>query len=605
MHVPAQFNRHLPWLNLSAGVLIALLQRTPAVRTFVRATDYVVTSRAGEILRAAFTAAALGAIHGRAGATTFQVSRANPVRGRVGEPLELAFTYIGTPSNPASFQVSGTLPPGLRYVPAPIAGTIRSGTPAITGTPTQAGSFTIRVQGFNAEGLTNNVQQSIVFEIEGVAAVAPTITTPPQSQTVDAGANVTFSVQATGTPPPTYQWTRDGSPIVGATSSSLSLPNVQASDAGSYAVMVSVAGAGSVTSSAATLTVNVPGGGGEGPAIALHPIGVTAAVGSTASFSVVAAGTSNTFQWRRNGSALAGATDATLLLRNITAANAGDYTAMVSSGGRSSISEPATLTVASGASRLANLSVRSSLAAMQRLIVGFATNGAKAVLLRGVGPTLGSFGVSGAYANPRLELYNSVPDLISQNEDWGGVPALATAFGAVGAFPLANTSQDAALQSFVTGSQSAHVTGPSTGVVLVEVYDSGSAMNPRLVNVSARNIVGTGDNILIAGFVIDGTVGKTLLIRAVGPTLESFGVGGTLVDPKLEIYNSSTTKIAENDNWVAAVGTTFQGVGAFGLTANSRDAALLVTLMPGAYSAQVSGVNAGTGEALVEVYEVP
>ena len=90
----------------------------------------------------------------------------------------------------------------------------------------------------------------------------------------------------------------------------------------------------------------------------------------------------------------------------------------------------------------------------------------------------------------------------------------------------------------------------------------------------------------------------------VGPKLAAFGVPGTLVDPKLEL-SSGTTKLTENDNGVATLAPIFDAVGAFQLDVGSRDAALLATLAPGSYTVQVSGVANGTGEALVEIYEVP
>ncbi len=598
-------HRRLPWLHVPAGVLLVLLQRTPAVRVFVHAKDYVLASRAGEVLRAAFTVAALGALHSRAGATTFEPSAPNPVRGTVGTQLDFAFTYTGTPSSPASFQFSGTLPPGLRFVPTPLGNTLRSGSPAIVGIPTQAGTFTIQVQGFNADGLTNNVQQPIVFEITGGTSSAPTITTPPQSQTVNVGANVTFSVQAGGTPPLTFQWSRDGTALSGATASSLSFTNVQASAAGDYSVVVTNS-AGSATSAVATLTVNSPGGGGAGaPAITAQPIGFTAAPGSTAALAVSASGSGNQYQWRRNGAAISGATDATLLLPAVSAAAAGDYSVVVTNSSGSVASSAATVTVEAGEARLANLSVRANLAAGQTLIVGFATNGEKSILIRGIGPTLGAapFNFSGVYADPRLEVYEG-STLVTQNEDWSA--SLASAFTAVGAFPLGNGSRDAALQSNLQAAHSAHLKGPGSGVTLVELYDSGGAMFPRLINVSARNFVGTGDDILIAGFNVSGTVAKTLLIRAVGPSLQAlFGLTDALTDPKLEIYNSAGAKLVENDNWSAALAPIATSVGGFALVNGSRDAALLVSLSPGSYTAQVAGVANGTGEALVEVYEVP
>jgi hypothetical protein len=119
--------------------------------------------------------------------------------------------------------------------------------------------------------------------------------------------------------------------------------------------------------------------------------------------------------------------------------------------------------------------------------------------------------------------------------------------------------------------------------------------------------VGTGDNILIAGFVIDGNASKTVLVRAIGPTLANFGVGGVLANPQLALFKSGeASPIATNDDWGAstALSNAFAQVGAFTLDPASKDAALLVTLAPGAYTAQVTGVNGTTGVALIELYEI-
>ena len=132
----------------------------------------------------------------------------------------------------------------------------------------------------------------------------------------------------------------------------------------------------------------------------------------------------------------------------------------------------------------------------------------------------------------------------------------------------------------------------------------GSSTSLRLANISTRVQVGTGANILITGAVLVGQGTKRYLVRAVGPTLGGFGVAGVLADPKVEVY-SGNTKIAENDNWDAALSSTFSSAGAFALAAGSRDAALTVTLGAGNYTFQVSGVNGTSGVALVEVYELP
>lgn len=598
MKILARTYRRLPWLHLPAGILIALLQRTPVLKITAAAADRVAISPVGQLLRAAFTAATLGAMHSRAGATTFIVSPSRNINGTVGTRIDVAFTYTGTPSAPQFFNVTGALPPGLAFSPALTFGAVRSGTPTIGGTPTSAGTFTIRVQGVGTGG--QGPQETITFTITGGAAVAPTISTQPQSQTVLAGTSVTFSVVANGSPPLTYQWRRNGANIAGATAATLTLPSAQVAEAGAYTVVVTNA-ASSVTSAAANLTVNAGGGVGS-PAITLQPIAVAAANGSTVALTVVATGTpAPTYQWRKDGANVAGATNAALILPGVTAASAGSYSVVVANNAGSVTSNGAAVTVGAGTSRLANLSVRANLAAAQALIVGFTTNGTKNVLLRGIGPTLGVFGVGGAYPDPRLEVFDGSTK-VTENDDWNA--ALAPVFASVGAFALANGGKDAALQAPISGARTAQLSGTGSGVVLVEVYDSGTGTAVRLVNVSARNFVGTGDNILIAGFVVDGSVGKTLLIRAVGPRLADLGVAGVLADPKLEIY-SGATKIMENDNWSTALALTAQSVGAFSLNAGSADAALLVTLPPGSYSAQVSGIAAGTGEALVEVYEVP
>jgi hypothetical protein len=267
--------------------------------------------------------------------------------------------------------------------------------------------------------------------------------------------------------------------------------------------------------------------------------------------------------------------------------------------------------------RLANLSVRSQAGlGDQTLIAGFSLGGgagSKSLLVRAIGPTLSAFGVTGPLADPLLEVAPLGGVNVATNNGWGGTTALKNAFTSVGAFALSpDTSRDTALVfSPAPGAYTAKVTSASnaTGVALVEVYDTGTGNTPRLNNVSARSLVGTGADALIAGFVVNGTMPKKLLIRAAGPTLIGYGVGGTLVDPVLAVrpYGSETI-VAMNDDWggTAALKAAFASVGAFGLASDtSKDAAVVVELPPGAYTATVTGKNNATGVALVEVYELP
>ncbi|MBL9201034.1 MAG: hypothetical protein JNL39_11035, partial [Opitutaceae bacterium] len=197
------------------------------------------------------------------------------------------------------------------------------------------------------------------------------------------------------------------------------------------------------------------------------------------------------------------------------------------------------------------------------------------------------------------------------NSGWGGTTALTNAFAGVGAFALGATSRDAALLStLAAGAYSAQVTSSSggTGVVLVEAYDADAASSgTRFINLSARTLAGTGAQTLIAGFVLSGNVPRTLLIRGIGPTLGAFGVAGVLANPRLELRNAASAVVATNAGWAGApaLAAAFTQVGAFALPPSSGDAALLISLAPGSYTAQVAGTGGATGVALVEVYEVP
>jgi len=188
---------------------------------------------------------------------------------------------------------------------------------------------------------------------------------------------------------------------------------------------------------------------------------------------------------------------------------------------------------------------------------------------------------------------------------------LQDAFLQVGAFPLPGTSADAALlQSLPGGAYTAQVSGANggSGIALAEIYDADTGTPAsRLINLSARAFVGTNANVLIAGFVIAGNSAETVLIRGVGPGLTNFGVTGVLAAPQLTVTDSTGTTVAQNARWggTAALAATFSNVGAFALSSTSSDAALVVTLQPGSYTAQLSGVGATTGIALVEIYEVP
>ena len=238
------------------------------------------------------------------------------------------------------------------------------------------------------------------------------------------------------------------------------------------------------------------------------------------------------------------------------------------------------------------------------LIAGFIVNGpadsTKKVLVRALGPTLSDFGVQGALANPVLELHSSDGSVIT-NDDWK-----STQQGEIEATGL-QPSKDleaAIIATLPVGANTAILTGQNngTGVGLVEVYDlEGDALGVQLANISTRGKVDTGDNVMIGGFIVGGTEPTTVLVRALGPTLSDFGVSGALPDPVLELHDSNGNVIS-NDDWRT---TQALEINAEGL-APSKDAesAISATLVPGAYTAIVSGKDGSSGTALVEVYNL-
>lgn len=333
-----------------------------------------------------------------------------------------------------------------------------------------------------------------------------------------------------------------------------------------------------------------------------------------------------TYQWYKDGSAINGATGATLSIPFASMGDVGTYHATVTNRLGSATSQPMPVTLAPSVSRLINVATRATVGPGEAaLIAGFVIGGTEArpVLIRGAGPGLAQFGVTGALADPLLEVFHG-QTRIAANDDWPAGDAAA--HSGAGAFAFAAGSQDAALVTTLPpGAYTVQISpatkSPATsGVGLVEVFELGAQTAPttpnRLVNLSTRAFVGAGQDILIPGVVVGppavSGVNSTrlVLVRAVGPGLRDFGVSGTLARPRVTVLDRNGAVAGENIGWqstrhpdalVAATGR----VGAFPLNATRADSALLLALSPLPYTIQVSGADGGTGVALVEVYEVP
>ena len=261
---------------------------------------------------------------------------------------------------------------------------------------------------------------------------------------------------------------------------------------------------------------------------------------------------------------------------------------------------------------LVNLSTRAFVGTGDsQLVPGFVVaNGDLETLIRAIGPGLDQFSVAGTLSDPTLQLNPSS----ASNDNWNDLDgATAVQFSSVGAFAITDGSLDAALTTTLSSGPSTALIGGKagqSGIALAELYLLPESVSPsaKLVNLSTRAEVGSGDQVLVGGFVLSGDTPRRCLIRAVGPTLGNFGVTSVLSDAKLQIFrNGSGAVIAENDDWsvspsATAISQAAAIAGAFTLPPGSRDAALVVSLEPGAYTAVVSGVDGATGVGLVEVY---
>jgi hypothetical protein len=261
-------------------------------------------------------------------------------------------------------------------------------------------------------------------------------------------------------------------------------------------------------------------------------------------------------------------------------------------------------------SRLVNASVFGLLQAQQPLLVGFNLRGpARPILMRAIGPGLGAFAPGVVVASDlRLDTFGSSGLPTASNDNWGGGATLTAAFGAAGAFPLANDSTDAALMQTVAGQNTLRVTSPSAGAGLVELFDLGAAES-GIFNLSVRQTLDGSGAGLTLGFTIAGPVEKTILIRGIGPALAAapFNLAGAVHGAGVSVYDTADGEwIAGNGNWwvgQAFLPIVFERVGAFPLEERSGDSALVVNLAPGSYTAVLN--SAGAGEAMIELYEVP
>jgi hypothetical protein len=283
-----------------------------------------------------------------------------------------------------------------------------------------------------------------------------------------------------------------------------------------------------------------------------------------------------------------------------------------------------TATAAATPSHLGNISSRSFVQTGDNVMIGgFIVQGpeTKRVIIRAIGPELTRYGVPNAMSNPTLELHDATGALIASNDNWqttilGGIITSDQRGDIRGSGHAPRDGRESAIIAELrSGNYTAIVRGVNdiTGVALVEAYDLSPEANSTLGNISTRSFVQTGDNVLIGGFIVQGTQPKRVIVRGIGPELAAppFNIPNALANPTLELHNATGALIASNDNWqltiIGGIITSDQGVEirqSGHAPGNPLESAIIADLPAGNYTAIVRGVNNTTGVALVEVYDL-
>jgi len=279
---------------------------------------------------------------------------------------------------------------------------------------------------------------------------------------------------------------------------------------------------------------------------------------------------------------------------------------------------------ATPASRLGNISTRAFVQTGDNVMIGgliLQGSEPKRVIIRAIGPELTGFGVPNVLADPTLELHDSTGALIASNDSW-----LHTIIGGIitgdqvrdirssGHAPT-DPRESAIIAELLPGNYTAIVRGvnDTMGVALVEAYDLSPDSNSLLDNISTRSLVQTDDNVMIGGFIVQGTQPKRVIVRGIGPELGAppYNIPNALADPTLELHNEAGTLIASNDNWRHTIiggiimSDQVRDILRSGYApGDSRESAIIAELPPGNYTAIERGVNNTTGVGLVEVYDL-
>jgi hypothetical protein len=299
-----------------------------------------------------------------------------------------------------------------------------------------------------------------------------------------------------------------------------------------------------------------------------------------------------------------------------------DYKGVVSTGGRLNAYRALL-----PRSKMANVSCRAKTETGDNIVInGFILRAETTVVIRGIGPSLAAFGVSGSLADPLLELFNSTGASLKQNDNWKD--SQQAEIQATGLAPT-NDLESAIIMTLPAGAYTAQLRGVNDGqgVALTEVYELSPIADPaaapdqaqdlkRTQNLSSRVIVRGGDQLAILGMIVSGrqpgtstpAPARRLIFRARGP---STGVPGALADPQLELYDVNGNLLAQNNDWQYSDANATvlypqiyrNKIAGSGFQPGTKESVIIATLPPGAYTLQCRGRDSGQGIAIVEAFE--
>ena len=519
------------------------------------------------------------------------------------------FTIHTTGTPTSSIALTGTVPAWLTFVDN------TDGTATLDGIPDAGGpaSYSLIITATN--GIAPDATQSFTLFVNN----PPPAITSADNTTFVVGTFASFTVRTsppipsatlsfTGTLPSGINFTPNGDGT--ATIDGTALAGSQ----GSYPINITASN-GTLPNAAQAFTITVQDAPPvlEAPAIT-SAASTTFTVGTAGTFTITTTGSPTpTLTWDGAQPAwlsFVDNTDGTATLSGTPDAGS-DLSYSYTITARNGVSPPATqdftlhITPVTAGAQLVNVSTRLVIQTGSKVgIGGFIITGTapKKVLIRGIGPTLTSFGVANALQDPMLELHDGTGAVLTSNDDWK-VPQQAD-IEATG-FAPPDDREPAILLNLQPGSYTAIESGKNgtTGVGLIEVYDVDVLSTSQLSNISTRGLAQTGNNVMIGGFIVSGASGSiNLVVRVLGPTLASFGVANVLADPTLQLYDGNGNVIGFNNNWKDSQQTEIQNSGYN--PPNNLEPAIAVTALPGHYTAIVRGNNNTTGVGLVEVYQV-